>query len=47
MNTKDLVQFNWKKKHAQEEPILLTIDSNSKVVPDEPSHPTGTFHCCK
>jgi len=46
MNTNDLVQFNWKKKYSQE-PILLKIDSNSTVVPDEPSHPTGTFHCCK
>ncbi len=46
MNTNDFVQFNWKKKHSQE-PILLKVDSNSTVVPDEPSHSTGTFHCCK
>jgi hypothetical protein len=47
MNTKDLVQFNWNKKHSQEEPILLKVDSNSKEVPDEPSHSSGRFHCCK
>ncbi len=47
MNTQDLVQFNWKNIGSQEEPILITIDLDSSVVPDPATDLTGIFDCCK
>jgi hypothetical protein len=47
MNTKDLVQFDWKMTDSQEEPVLITIDSNSSVVPDAAGGLTGVFDCGK
>ncbi|CAF4832449.1 unnamed protein product [Rotaria sp. Silwood1] len=45
MNTNDLVQFDWKMNDSQQEPILITIESNSSVVPDAAGGPTGVFEC--
>jgi hypothetical protein len=45
MNTKDLVQFDWKMADSQEEPIFIIIDSNSSVVPDTAGGLTGIFDC--
>jgi hypothetical protein len=47
MNTKDLVQFDWKIADSQEEPIFITIDSNSSVVPDAAGGLPGIFDCGK
>jgi hypothetical protein len=47
MNTKDLIQFDWKMTDSQEEPIFITIDSNSSVVPDAAGGVTGIFDCGK
>jgi hypothetical protein len=32
---------------SQEEPILITVDANSSVVPDAAGGLTGIFDCCK
>ncbi|CAF0725929.1 unnamed protein product [Rotaria sordida] len=45
MNTNDLVQFDWKMNDSQEEPILITIEPYSSVVPDAAGGPTGIFDC--
>jgi len=47
MNTNDLLQFEWKMSDSQDEPILITIDANSSVVPDTAGGLTGIFDCCK
>lgn len=47
MNTNDLIQFEWKMSDSPEEPILITVDANSSVVPDAAGGLTGIFHCCK
>jgi hypothetical protein len=47
MNTNDLIQFEWKMTDSQDEPILITIDDNSSVVPDAAGDLTGIFDCCK
>jgi len=47
MNTNDLIQFEWKMTDSQDEPILITIDDNSSVVPDAAGGLTGIFDCCK
>ncbi|CAF1044498.1 unnamed protein product [Adineta steineri] len=45
MNTKGLVQFNWNQYDTPEEPVLITIDSNSSRIPDDLDSRTGMFHC--
>jgi len=47
MNTTDLIQFEWQMTDSQEEPILITVDANSSVVPDAAGGLTGIFNCCK
>jgi hypothetical protein len=47
MNTKDLIQFDWKMTDSQDEKVLITIDSNSSVVPEAMSGLTGMFDCGK
>ncbi len=47
MNTKDLVQFDWKMTDSQKDPIFITIDSNSSVVPDIAGGLPGIFDCGK
>ncbi len=49
MKTKGFVQFNWKNTDSQEEPILITLDSNSSKVSDVVDGRTGIFDfcCCK
>jgi hypothetical protein len=49
MNTTDLIQFEWQMTDSQEEPILITLDSNSSKVSDLVHGRTGTFDfcCCK
>ncbi|CAF2859080.1 unnamed protein product, partial [Rotaria sp. Silwood2] len=44
MNTNDLVQFDWKMNDSQE-PLLITIESLSSVVPDASGGPSGLFDC--
>lgn len=45
MNTKDLIQFNWKTNDSEEDPVFITIDKNSSVVPDHAGRVTGIFDC--
>ncbi|UJR13408.1 hypothetical protein I4U23_000423 [Adineta vaga] len=45
MNTNDLVEFQWKITDSQEEPVLITVDANSSVVPDVAGGLTGIFDC--
>ncbi|CAF0920401.1 unnamed protein product [Adineta ricciae] len=45
MNTNDLVEFQWKTNDSQEEPILITVDANSSVVPDIAGGLIGIFDC--
>ncbi|CAF3224711.1 unnamed protein product [Rotaria sp. Silwood2] len=45
MKTTDLIQFEWKMTDSQDEPILITIDANSSVVPDTAGGLTGIFNC--
>ncbi|CAF3704714.1 unnamed protein product [Rotaria sp. Silwood1] len=45
MKTTDLIQFEWKMTDSQDEPILITIDANSSVVPDVAGGLTGIFDC--
>ena len=47
MNTNDLIEFQWKMTDSEEEPVLITIDANSSVVPDVAGGLTGIFECCK
>src|ERR1700723_914146 len=47
MNTNDLIEFQWKMTDSEDEPILITIDANSSVVPDAAGGLTGIFDCCK
>ncbi len=47
MNTKDLVQFDWKMTESPDEPVFITIDTNSSVVPDVGGGLTGIFDCGK
>jgi hypothetical protein len=47
MNTTDLIQFEWKMSDSHDEPILITVDANSSVVPDDAGGLTGIFNCCK
>ena len=47
MNTKDLVQFDWKMTDSQAEPVFITIDTNSSVAPDAAAGLTGIFDCGK
>jgi hypothetical protein len=47
MNTNDFLQFEWKMSDSQDEPILITVDANSSVVPDIAGGLTGIFDCCK
>jgi len=47
MNTMGLIQFEWKMTDSQDEPILITIDANSSVVPDAAGGLTEIFNCCK
>lgn len=45
MNTKDLVQFDWKRTESPEDPVFITIDANSSVVPDVTGGLSGIFDC--
>jgi hypothetical protein len=47
MNTKDLIQFNWKMTDLEGENVLITIDSGSSVVPHAADGLTGVFDCGK
>lgn len=47
MNTKDLVQFDWKRTDAPDDNVFITIDTNSSVVPDAAGGLTGIFDCGK
>jgi len=47
MNTKDLVQFNWKISESDKTPVFLTIDTLSSVVPEIVGGPAGVFECGK
>jgi hypothetical protein len=47
MNTNDLIEFQWKMTDSEEEPVLITVDANSSVVPDVAGGLTGIFECCK
>jgi hypothetical protein len=47
MNTKDLVQFDWKTTDSQDEPVFITIDTNSSVVPAAAGGLKGIFDCGK
>lgn len=47
MNTSDLLLFEWKMSDSQDEPILITVDANSSVVPDSSGGLMGIFDCCK
>lgn len=44
MNTNDLLQFEWKTTDSQE-PVVISIDSKSSVVPDADGGLTGVFDC--
>jgi len=43
---KDFIEFQWKMSDSPEEPILLTVDANSSVVPDAAGGLTEIFECC-
>ncbi|CAF3616975.1 unnamed protein product [Adineta steineri] len=45
MNTNDFVQFEWKMTDSQEEPVLITVDANTSIVPDVAGGLTGIFDC--
>lgn len=47
MNTKDLVQFDWKMADSPDESVFITIDNNSSVVPDAAGGLAGIFDCGK
>ena len=47
MNTKDLIQFDWKMTESNEDQVFITIDSNSSVVPTTAGGLTGIFDCGK
>lgn len=47
MNTNDLLLFEWKMSDSQDDPILITVDANSSVVPDDAGGLMGIFDCCK
>ena len=47
MNTKDLIQFDWKMTDSEEESVLITIDAKSSVVPDAAHGLAGVFDCGK
>ena len=47
MNTNDLLLFQWKTIDGDGEPILITVDANSSVVPDGAGGLMGIFDCCK
>lgn len=45
INTKDLVQFNWKISEVKDTAVFLTIDTLSSVVPEIAGGPAGVFEC--
>ncbi|CAF4237631.1 unnamed protein product [Rotaria socialis] len=45
MNTYDFIQFEWKMSESEDDPLLITIDANSSVVPDTAGGLTGIFDC--
>lgn len=47
INTKDLVQFNWKISEVKDTAVFLTIDTLSSVVPEIAGGPAGVFECGK
>lgn len=47
MNTKDLIQFNWKMADLKEDTVFITVDSKSSVVPENAGGLTGIFDCGK
>lgn len=47
MNTNDFIQFQWKMAESEDDPLLITIDTNSSVVPDTSGGLTGIFNCRK
>ncbi len=47
MKNKGFVQFNWKCVNSQDEPILITVDSDSSRGSGATGNLTGIFGCCK
>lgn len=43
----DWIQFEWKMSDSPDEPILLTIDASTSVVPDSSGGLIGIFDCCQ
>ena len=41
----DWIQFEWKISDSPDEPILLTIDASTSVVPDASAGLIGIFGC--
>jgi hypothetical protein len=47
MTTDDLIQFNWKADGAQQEPVLITVDPKSSIVPAIAEGIRAVFSCRK
>lgn len=47
MKRDDLIEFQWKMSDSPGEPILLTIDAHTSVLPDCQAGLTQIFQCCQ